>query len=87
MKNKATRFLIFVISIAALNACSGGGFETIAASKAEPNPGRQDGQGSVPEELAKIDMKGYVSQGTYEGIQTIDLDKERGELVVSLPLG
>lgn len=72
-----------------MTACSNGGYQGLS-SESTAAPGSNSGQdtgGGTTNPIQNVDMKGYIDGGTYEKSQTFDFDKEKGELLISLPLG
>lgn len=78
-----------------LSACSkNNGFDASSVNTSTPGNNSQDtgsggtdGGGGTTNTLDRVDLKGYVSSGDYESLKSIDFDKTRGELVLTLPLG
>lgn len=84
-----------VLGLIATACSNNGGFQTMPSA----TPGGDNGQFETPppsvpapNPIDTVDMKGYVNSANslfsqYDKVQTLDLDKEAGELIVSMPLG
>lgn len=86
-----------------LTACSQGAFKAADNNSVATDPGNNSqGDGSQPANpsnpLSKVDMKGYVDSssgnalgasllGSNSGLKAIDLDADRGELILNVSLG
>lgn len=91
--NSRFQFLVATLAMIAMVGCSkNGGYESasnIAPSsplEGENGQGNNPG-GTLPAPIQSVDMKGFVDGGENDAVQTIDLDKEKGELIISLPMG
>lgn len=86
-----TRVILMSLTAAMMAACSAsnGGLETempLPSQGGDGNNGQNDP--SAPNSpLQQVDMKGYADGGEFQGVKTVDLDKNTGELIISLPLG
>lgn len=84
-------FVIGCLAASMLSACTNGGLQTSTtdstAGSGNSSQGTGGGTGSVPNPVESVDMRGYVDQGEYSGIKTVDLDKTTGDLLLTVPLG
>lgn len=95
MKTTIHTLLTGLVLAALLSGCSkNSGYEaasngTPAPSTGDNNNGQNNGGGNnnPGNTLDSVDMKGYVAGGDNEGLKSIDFDKVRGELILTVPVG
>ncbi|MBX2987417.1 MAG: hypothetical protein KF802_05940 [Bdellovibrionaceae bacterium] len=78
-----------VIAALLLSGCSEG-MKSSAIEGGSSNVESGSGVGGINDgrnPMDQVDMKGYVSEGAYQSVKSVDIDKVAGELIVRLPLG
>ncbi|MFZ4404796.1 MAG: hypothetical protein ACOYOK_11900 [Pseudobdellovibrionaceae bacterium] len=85
-----TQYLLIAALALYLTGCSGSGAFSGTDSGSSTSSSAENGASSVVTNspaFNALDMKSYISGGSYDGSLAIDLDKVKGTLILNLPLG